>query len=212
MKGLRSRGMLPLASAVAVAFTGLGASPALANASLLESLMNTPTSTSACVAPYVSQPFLSVNDTNLYALLPGETPDNFAGAGWTLVDGARIVSATLADGQTGSVLDLPSGSVAISPPICITSSYPTARTEVQNVRGAEGVFFNVSYAQANGWSAPRNTGQVHGRLSNWTLSDPINIQPSNAPGWQLVRFGFLPGGSHSDFRIYNFFVDPRMTR
>jgi hypothetical protein len=44
------------------------------------------------------------------------------------------------------VLDLPSGSKAVSPTICVTTEFPTARTMVRNVVGAEGVFFYVSYA------------------------------------------------------------------
>src|ERR1700733_5298612 len=66
--------------------------------------------TSSCTAPTLSQPFLAWGDTNWYALAPGETADDFAGAGWTLKGGAKIVTATLEDGTTGSVLDLPGGS------------------------------------------------------------------------------------------------------
>jgi hypothetical protein len=81
---------------------------------------------------------------------------------------------------------------------------------VRNVVGAEGVFFYVSYAGTNTWDKPKNTGQVHGTHTAWTLSDPVNVQPSNLPGWQEVRFTFVPGGTRSDFQIYNFYVDPRM--
>jgi hypothetical protein len=212
MKCLPRRGMLLIAGTVVVLLTGLGASPAFADASLLRSLINTPTSTSGCTSPSLFQPFISVGDANAYALLPGEAPDNFSGAGWTLTGGAHIVTTNVHDGQTGSVLDLPSGSAAISPPICVTSGYTTARTEVRNVKGAEGVGFFVSYAGPKGWNIPQNTGQVHGRQNSWTLSDPVNVQPSNTPGWQLVRIGLVPGGNASEFQIYDFYVDPRMTR
>jgi hypothetical protein len=41
---------------------------------------------------------------------PGRAGTNvFTGTGWTLSGGAKVVSATLADGTTGTVLDLPSG-------------------------------------------------------------------------------------------------------
>lgn len=217
MKGLLNRGMLPLASVVAVVFSGLAAGPAFAStsstssASLLRSLIDTPTSTAACAAPSLTQPFLAAGDSNLYALLPGEAADSFSGTGWTFTGGASIVSTKQADGKSGSVLDLPSGAIAISPPFCVTSSYPTARTEVQDVAGSEGVFVYVSYAATSGWGVPQNTGQVHGQQTAWTLSNPVNIQPGNAPGWQLVRFGLVAGGTSSRFRIYDFYVDPRMT-
>ena len=94
--------------------------------------------------------------------------------------------------------------------MCVDLGYQTARTMVRNVVGAEGVFFYVSYAGTNTWDKPKNTGQVHGTHTAWTLSDPVNVQPSNLPGWQEVRFTFVPGGTRSDFQIYNFYVDPRM--
>jgi hypothetical protein len=166
--------------------------------------------TTACQNPLLSQPFLSVGDQNLYTLAPGESVDNFDGTGWTLSGGANLVTTTLADGNTGQVLDLPSGSKAVSPVMCVNLGYQTIRTMVRNVVGAEGVFFYVAYQGTNTWNNPKNTGQVHGQQNNWTLSDPVNVQPSNTPGWQVVQFTFIPGGKSSDFQIYNFYVDPRM--
>jgi hypothetical protein len=94
--------------------------------------------------------------------------------------------------------------------MCVDSGYQTARTEVRDVVGSEGVFFYVSYEGTNTWTNPQNSGQVHGQQNSWTLSNPVNVQPSNTSGWQLVRFTFEPGGNNSDFQIYNFWVDPRM--
>ena len=105
-----------------------------------------PVDTSGCSAPQLSQPLLSVGDSNWYTMTPGETVDNFDGSGWTLTGGAQIKTTTLADGHTGSVLDLPSGSKAVSPTMCVNTGYQTVRTDVRNVVGAEGVQFYVSYA------------------------------------------------------------------
>jgi hypothetical protein len=201
MKHLISRS-LGLGGALALLLTGTAATPALADTTSVD--------TSACSDPALTQPFASVRDNNWYALAGGQTVDNFDGSGWTLSGGAKVITTQLADGQSGSVLDLPSGSRAVSPVMCVSSGYATARTMVQNVIGSEGVFFNVSYEGTNTWDTPKNTGQVHGTATHWTLSDPVNVQPSNQPGWQLVRFTFIPGGHSSDFRIYNFYVDPRM--
>jgi hypothetical protein len=159
-----------------------------------------------------SQPFLAWGDFNWYTLVPGQLPGSFKGGGWALSGGASEVSTTLADGSAGTVLDLPSGSVAVSPTICIATNFPTARTMVRNVVGSEGVFFYVSYAGTQTWNNPKNTGQVHGNGTSWTLSDPVQVQPYNQPGWQLVRFTFSPGGQHSDFQLYNFYVDPYAKR
>ena len=116
-----------------------------------------------------------------------------------------------ADGTTGTVLDLPSGAAAISPEVCVTSDYPTARGMVRDVVGSEGVFFYVSYEGTSTWATPKNTGQFHGSGTAWTLGGAINVQPYKVSGWQPVRFTFIGGGKTSDFQVYNFQVDPRMT-
>lgn len=199
---LFSRRSLGLGAGLAVVLAGLAVTPALAD--------TTSTDTSACAAPYVSQPWLAAKDSNWYTLVPGETPGSLNGTGWTLSGGAQIINTQLPDGHTGSVLNLPSGSKAVSPTVCVNSNDPTARTMVRNVVGGEGVQFYVGYAGTNTWTNPRNTGQVHGQQNSWTVSDPINVQPDNLSGWQLVRFTFVPGGQRSDFQLYDFYVDPRM--
>ena len=170
----------------------------------------TPVDTSACGNPLLTQPFLSAGDQNYYTLVAGQTPGNFDATGWTLTGGAKLVSTKLADGTTGSVLDLPSGSKALSPTTCVTSDFPTARMMVKNVVGTDSVFFYVGYAGTSTWTTPKNTGQVHGTGTAWTLSSAVNLQPSSAAGWQLVRFTLVPGGKTSDFQVYNFYVDPRL--
>jgi hypothetical protein len=166
--------------------------------------------TEQCTAPEYSQPFLYAGDLNLYTLLPGESADNFEGEGWDLSGGAQIVTTTLADGSTGQVLDLPSGSKAVSPVICVTSLYPTARGIVRNVKGSEGVFFYVAYEGTNTWEHPKNTGQIHGSGTEWTLVTPVNMQPFNVQGLQPMRITLIPGGKTSEFEVYNLYVDPRM--
>jgi hypothetical protein len=83
---------------------------------------------------------------------------------------------------------------------------------VRDVVGSEGVFFYVSYMGTNTWNVPKNTGQVHGSGTAWTLSDPVNMQPNNLAGWQPVRITLIPGGKTSDFQVYNLDIDPRMCR
>jgi hypothetical protein len=162
---------------------------------------------SSCTSPVLSQPFAALKDRNAYTLAPGG--DFSAGAGWQLSGGASIVHADQGDGTSGGVLDLPSKAQATSPVMCITSAYPTARLGVRNLKGAEGVFFYVSYFQNGAWTAPKNTGQFHGDHSAWTLSNPMNVQPYKTSGWQQVRFTFVAGGTTSHFQADDFWVDPR---
>src|SRR4051812_6971254 len=159
---------------------------------------------SACSHGPFSQPLLAFNDTNFYTLAPG---GDFEGpTSWELSRGANIQP----DGSRGGVLDLPSGAQATSPPLCITSDYPKARSFVRNVAGSEGVFFFVSHLRNGVWTTPKNTGQFHGDKTNWTLSGGINIQPSGTAGWQQARFTFVAGGTKSRFQVDDFWVDPKM--
>lgn len=197
-----------LARRAACLAAGITAMTALAAGSA-QAATTTSVDTSACANPLLTQPFLSAKVSNWYTLAPGQTPNNFNGAGWQLSGGARIITTKLADGSTGSVLDLPSGSRAVSPTMCVTSAYPIARTMVRDVKGSEGVFFYVSYEGTSTWKDPKNTGQVHGQQTAWTLSDPVNLQPPNTTtGWQVVRFTFVPGGTTSEFQLYDLYVDP----
>jgi hypothetical protein len=170
----------------------------------------TPTTTSSCPTYQFTQAFSWAKDSNWYTLMSGQTVDNFGGNGWTLSGGASVTTTPLANGKTGSVLDLPSGSMAVSPTICVTRDYPRARMMVRNVKGSEGVFFHVSYLGTSTWDKPKNTGQVHGSGTAWTAADPINLQPYGVSGYQTVKFTFKPGGKTSRFQVYNVYIDPRM--
>ncbi len=187
-----------------VLLTLLGAVPAQAANGYRE--------TSACEAGSFSQPFQQYKDSNWYTLLAGQSPDSgFGGQGWTLSGGARIVSTRLPGGGTGQVLNLPSGSQAVSPVVCITSEYPTARAYVDDVKGSEGVFFYVSYEGTKTWEAPKNTGQIHGATGSWTPSSAVNLQPEKTTGWQPVRITLKPGGTTSLFQVYDLYLDPRLS-
>jgi hypothetical protein len=176
-------------------------------------LANTTTvvSSAACSTPQLSQPFASWQDNNWYTLAPGESADSFDGGGWTLLNGANIQTERLNDGQSGSVLDLPSGAEAISPPMCVDSDYPTARTMVQTTGGAQ-VAAGVFYGGAAPKSQYQLSGTIQGTGAGFSLSQPLQVHPGNQTGWQMVQFIFGSTGSAGDGQIYNFYVDPRMSR
>jgi hypothetical protein len=197
---LFSRRSLGLSGAIAVLLSSLAAGPALAAQSA-----NAP-----CRPPQLSQPFGSANDLNWYTLAPGQTPDGFNGGGWTLSGGAQIITTQLADGRTGQVLDLPSGSKAVSPTMCIRSNFDTARALVNDVTGSEGVQVYVSNNRNDTADTPQNTGGINGSQGAWALSDPVSVAPSSNPGQQHVQFTFVGEGTTSEFQIYDFYVDPRM--
>jgi hypothetical protein len=190
-----------LASSIAATIVGLAIMGLSPGSALAE--------TTSC-SSQLSQPFLSSGDQNWYAPVSGQTGNNFTGSGWTLSGGAKVVTVEQADGQSAGVLELPTGSKAVSPVMCVTSDYPTARMMIRDLSGPQGVFFYVSYANTPTWENPKNTGQVHGSGTAWTLSTPINLQPVNGSGWQQVKFTLVPTGAGSKYQIYDFYVDPRM--
>lgn len=204
-KRLFSIWSLGLTATLAVLLTGIVASPAMADTSSSAS----PVATTSCTSPPVSQPFLSWNDTNWYTLAPGETPDNFDGNGWTLAAGASIAPTQLADGQTGAVLDLPTGALAISPRVCVDADYPTARTMIETT-GRAAVAVGVYYADADPSTKLQRSGTIQGAGAGWSASDPFDVHPGTLPGWQMVRFIFKATGLTGHARLYNFYIDPRM--
>ncbi|HUH80905.1 MAG TPA: hypothetical protein VLZ06_06220 [Solirubrobacteraceae bacterium] len=185
---------------------GLGLLMAALAATSAQATVNT----EACQTPEYFQAFSYANDSNWYTSVTGDTSDSFTGEGWTLSGGAKIVTTNLSDGATGQVLDLPSGSQAVSPVICVTSLYPNARGIVRNVKGAEGVQFMVEYEGTKTWERAKTTGQIHGSKSDWTLVNAVNIQPGKQSGWQPMRITLVPGGKTSEFQVYDLYIDPRM--
>jgi hypothetical protein len=170
----------------------------------------TPTGVSACSAPTYSfsEPFASAKDDNWYTLAPGQSADSFDGAGWTLTGGAKIVTTTLADGTTGQVLDLPGGSKAVSPPMCVSAAYPTARAVVRDVSGPPSVRLFVAYSGTKSWEQPTLAGGVPGN-NRWSNSPPLQLHPGNLYGWQEEVFTLTGGNNGTDAQVYNLWVDPR---
>ncbi len=185
--------------------TVAGAATGSGLAAVLTSL--TAKATASCTSPALTSPFASLGDANQYALVPGESADNFAGTGWLLGGGAKIVTAKLADGTTGSVLDLPEGAYAISPGACVTNSYPTARMMVRGLSGSGTVALDVAYLS----SSPSfvAAGQITG-ASGWSASPILNINPSAATGWQLAWFALTGPTSSGETQVYDLYIDPRM--
>jgi hypothetical protein len=167
----------------------------------------TPPSTAGCSEPAASQLFSAWGDFGWYAMVPGEAPNNFAGTGWTLSGGATIKTTRLADGSSGQVLDMPSGSEAVSPLMCIGDGMPIAKTLIRYGAGTSG---SVRFT-------PRDltTNTTLGTMglkttSAWALTPPVNVLPGSISGWHIMQFTYVAGGTGSEFQLYDFGVDPRM--
>src|SRR5437879_13757851 len=111
---------LGCAAIACLALLGSASAPALA-ANLSEAVGG-----AQCSGQSFSQPFAALGDYNNYTLVAGS---EFASSpeGWELRGGAHLLSATQPDGSAGAALDLPSGSSAVSAPVCATLLPPAAR-------------------------------------------------------------------------------------
>jgi hypothetical protein len=173
-----------------------------------------------CPGQTFAQTFTSLGDSSYYTLVAG-SEFNGSAEGWELFGGAHVASTTRPDGSSGGALDLPSGSAAVSPPVCVTLQYPTARIWMQSVEGKSNVTVGVAYASARSTAKARAVGSLdgeegsagHGESGTWQLSEPFEVDPQlggKAEEVREVRFIFYAGGRGSDTQLYGLYVDPRM--
>ena len=184
------------AGAVLASFVALPAPAALANTA------------SSCPSMLITQPFASYGDNSYYTMAPGQGADSFDGTGWTLAGGAQIVTTTMDDGNTGSVLDLPPGSSATSPVMCVQSGMPLARMITRMVGGPKS---NATVFQAwNSGGTPLNGAMGVLGQTSWALSPPVNVAPGSWSGTKEVYFTFTMKAKSGDLQLYDFAIDPRM--
>jgi hypothetical protein len=199
---------LGIAALVCIASLGLSATSALAASGPSSSTL------ASCEGQTFAPVFATLSDANYYTLVPGGE-FNSASEGWTLLGGARILEASRPNGSSGGVLELPGGSVAISPATCVTLQYPTARVWLQDVKGNGSITVAVAYPGTSlSVTSPRTVGQVHGQPGGWTLSSPINVQPQIGGATESTRearFVFTSTTRGTSYRLYGLYVDPRMS-
>jgi hypothetical protein len=172
------------------------------------------TELAVCPGQTFSQPFESFKDSNFYTLVEG-SEFNEGPEGWELFNGAEVVGGSRPDGSSGGVLDLPSGAYAVSPAVCVTLQYPTARTWVRGIQGGGGVTVGVFYP---GTGVAAAVGQPVGKLGatsdgEWTLSNPFQVKPEltgKTEGVREVRFVYANQTGASEFQLSGLYVDPRM--
>ena len=179
------------AAAACLALLAVSSAPALA--------------ASTCEGQTFSQPFEALGDYNYYTLVPG-AQFNGPSEGWRLSDGAQIVEATRADGSRAGVLDVPEGARAVSPPVCVTLLYPSARVFVRNAEGG-GVKVAVAYASTG---VVARVAGVRGQTS-WTASEPFSVLPELGGAGEEARYvRFVFTGRVGDTQLYGLYVDPWM--
>ncbi len=198
-----TRKTLGAAAALLVAL-GLSASPAMAGSLLTE--------TAVCPGQIFSQPFLALGDLNSYALVSGSDFNN-PPEGWELKGGATVVSTTHPDGSAGYALDLSSGSVAVSAPVCVTLQYPSGRLYSKTLEGKGTVAVAVSYAETKTENKPKQVGETKNTQGAWEASEAFSVLAQlggKAEETREVRFVLTAGGNGTSTLVYGLYVDPWM--
>lgn len=185
----------------------LGWATVVAGLALVPAQAASASTVTACPTPALSQSFAALGDHNQYTLAPGQAADDFAGTGWTLSGGASIVTTKLADGSTGSVLNLPAGSKAVSPPMCVTGGYPSARMEIRTLG-------TVSSAGTMFYVSPAGSTTLSGGLPvlatpAWAVSAPVSVAPGSTAA-EMVQYTLVQGAKAAAGQVYDLYVDPRM--
>jgi hypothetical protein len=200
--------------AIAAVLAGFAASAAPASAGLLVSTAR------SCSANVLSQPFAPFGDTASYTSVPGGSFESGA-AGWTLADGAKVVSGNepwKVGGSTSShSLSLPAGATATSPAMCVGLGEPTLRyfSKASSLLGLTGsMTVDVLTETSLGVVVP--VPLAPGLLTNsWTpglIPTPIvaNLLPL-LPG-QMTAVAFRFHAVTGNWGLDDVYVDPYRSR
>jgi len=170
-----------------------------------------------CPSAVIEHPFAL--DPFSYKLVPGGTFENGA-PGWQLNGGAQIVSGNSTfyahgAGETHS-LYLPSGSSAVTPPVCVSLLDSVVRLYAQN----RGMFLlsnlqvNVIYKTALGLTVEHPVLGLGIGGSAWMPTLPMPLLADLTGALALdgvttnVQFRFRPLGLGASYRIDDVYVDP----
>jgi hypothetical protein len=173
---------------------------------------------SDCGVQPLSQPFARWLDQSRYTLVPGGSLEGGAG-GWTLSGGAKVVSGNesfkVGGAGDSASLRLPSGSSAVSAPICVGLEHPTVRFFAKKNSGLLSTLAVTAVVQLQlGGTLDVPFGVVTAG-SQWTPTLPFlflgNLLPLLPGQYTPVKFRFTPvlGG---DWQIDDVYVDPMRSR
>jgi len=164
----------------------------------------------ACSYPEAEQVFTPWNDNGYYQLAPDGTLAG-GGTGWTLEDGAELVSEGNARGHAGSeeetALSLPFGATATSPPFCVDATTPNFRFMMRNIGDKGGKLrVTVTYANTRKVVKAKNS-DVHADLEEWAPTPSLKLETGDEPERE-ARITFTAKDPKSNYLVDDLYVDP----
>ena len=204
---MATRGFRGKIAVLVVAFAAFGAAADSADAQLLGG---------ACGERDMGRPFLPWLDPMQYTLAPNGGLEDGA-AGWTLKGGAKVISGNepwKASGSGSRSLYLPSGSYAMTPPICVETLDPTVRYFARNrgVVALSSLLVEVVLLDSSGRPVLALPAGAHTGFGSWHPSLPgvalLNLTGALSGGKANVAFRFRPVGLGAKWQIDDVFVDP----
>jgi hypothetical protein len=201
---------------VAALFTAAIASAALASSA---SAGVVTASATGCDDGALTQPFARFDDSNHYKLVDNGSFENGAG-GWTLTGGAAAgagnESYSVRAAGDDTSLQLPAGSSATSPFVCVGANEPTLRLFAKRNSAALGLAstlqVQIQLQTSLGLTAwlPVAAGDIGGSSWHPTIAMPYLVNLLTLGDRTQVRFRFAPllGG----WQIDDVYVDPARMR
>ena len=171
-----------------------------------------PTSGEGCPDQTFTQAFAQFGDRHLYTAVPNGSFENGT-TGWQITGDAAVVphvNPFRPNPGTGALMMGP-GSVATSPPVCVTRHYPSARTFLQKVSGGllSRVGVEVLYPARVGRTATRKPAGFLGGSALFGPSRRFSIaQGLFGRGPVEIRIRLSVRGTGT-FLIDDLLVDPR---
>jgi hypothetical protein len=169
----------------------------------------------ACSYTGAEQVFKPWGDSSSYVLAP-DGGFEAGGAGWALSGGAKAVAGNesffLNDTGDRNSLSLPSGSSAVSPPVCMSLDTPTFRLLARNTGNTgSGLRVEAVYPLL-GLIRTKTVSTVYAG-SNWAPSQQMStvLTLSTIVGTLIpssVQIRITPTGSGGDWQVDDLYIDP----
>jgi len=166
--------------------------------------------------PTLAQNFALFNDFGQYTPVPNAGFEQGA-TGWILTGAARVISGNepwkIGGSSHSSALDLPSGSSAITAPICIDETYPHFRLFVRNTGSLKSTLkIEVLYYDTKGNVTNHKPVEYKPMTTAWQPTGLVGINvftSKTTVAAAPVAFRFTPTAKDARYQIDDVYVDPR---